>query len=347
VTIMLDAARIIGSGSPGDYGLSPVEHAEQLKTSAPKLAALLTRSAPIELARQYAEADTEALVAERTFKRWVIRANRAALATATVSALLMAMALLAGMLGGGLTQTILIVLALIGVATGGFASMSLFRVKEGRLLEDWMTARARAETKRLSYFSYIVNSSVGPLDPQLELLKLEYFRRYQLDLQLAYYKTRRSGARKSAERTLDISAGSVLVAGIASGAAGVLGALRTEWAALGSVAVFGAALQAFAAARESLNQDRRNAERYDNSAQVLQGLRERLDDVRQGIAAGSTSVLGEYVAAVQDQLSLEHRQWLEGAENMQAAVARLEKALSGGASQKGATSSEEAADHKD
>jgi hypothetical protein len=339
MTIMLDAARIIGSGGPGDYGLSPVEHAAQLKASAPQLAALLTRSAPVELARQYADADTEALAAERTFKRWVIRANWAVLATATVSALLMAAALLAGRLGG-LTQTILIVLALVGVATGGFASMSLFRVKEGRLLEDWMTARARAETKRLSYFNYIVNSSAGPLDIELELLKLEYFRRYQLDLQLAYYKTRRSGHRNSAERTLSISAGSVLVAAIASGAAGVLGALRSEWAALGSLAVFGAALQAFAAARESLNQDRRNAERYDNTAQALLGLRERLDDVRLGIAAGSTSVLGEYVSAVQDQLSLEHRQWLEGAENMQAAVARLDKALSSGASQKDAASSE-------
>jgi SMODS and SLOG-associating 2TM effector domain 1 len=344
MTIMSDAAGIIGNRSPGDDALSPVEHAEQLSTSAPKLAALLTRTAPVELARQYAEADTEALVAERTFKRWVIRANRAVLATATVSALLMAVALLAGRLGV-LTQTILIALALTGVATGGIASMSLFRVKEGRLLEDWMTARARAETKRLSYFSYIVNSSVGPLDLQLELLKLEYFRRYQLDLQLAYYKTRRSGHRNSAERTLNISAGSVMVAAIASGAAGVLGALQSEWAALGSLAVFGAALQAFAAARESLNQDRRNAERYDNTAQALQGLRERLDDVRLGIAAGSTSVLGEYVSAVQDQLSLEHRQWLEGAENMQAAVARLEKALSSGASQKDSTSGGEGADH--
>jgi hypothetical protein len=257
----------------------------------------------------------------------------------------MAVALLGGTLGS-LTQTILIVLAVIGVTTGGIASMSLFRVKEGRLLEDWMMARARAETKRLSYFRYIVNSSEGPLDPQLELLKLEYFRRYQLDLQLAYYKTRRSGHRNSAERTLDISAVSVLVAAIASGAAGVLGALRSEWAALGSLAVFGAALQAFAAARESLNQDRRNAERYDNTAQALQGLRERLDDVRSGIAAGSPSVLGEYVGAVQDQLSLEHRQWLEGAENMQAAVARLEKALSSGASQKDAAG-EEGADHRD
>jgi SMODS and SLOG-associating 2TM effector domain 1 len=345
MTIMSDAAGIIGSGSSGDYALSPVEHAKQLSTSAPKLAAILTRSAPVELARQYADADTEARVAERTFKRWIIRANWAVLATATVSALLMAVALLGDSLGA-LTQTTLIVLALVGVAVGGIASMSLFRVKEGRLLEDWMTARARAETKRLSYFTYIVNASDGPLDPQLELLKLEYFRRYQLDLQLAYYKTRRTGHRKSAERTLDISAISVLVAAFASGAAGVLGARQSEWAALGSLAVFGAALQAFAAAREAINQDRRNAERYDNTAQALQGLRERLDDVRRSIASGSTSVLGEYVGAVHDQLSLEHRQWLEAAENMQAAVARLEKALSSGGSENAAASGE-GTDHKD
>ena len=79
----------------------------------------------MELARQYAEADTEALVAERTFKRWVSRANWAVLGTATASALLMAVALLANSMGG-LAQATLIVLALTGVATGGIASMSLF-----------------------------------------------------------------------------------------------------------------------------------------------------------------------------------------------------------------------------
>jgi hypothetical protein len=42
---MSDAAGIIGYTSPSDYALSPVEHAEQLRTSAPKLAALLTSSA--------------------------------------------------------------------------------------------------------------------------------------------------------------------------------------------------------------------------------------------------------------------------------------------------------------
>jgi hypothetical protein len=55
MTIMLDAAGIIGSDSPADYRLTPVEHADQLRISAPKLAALLTRTAPVELARQYAD----------------------------------------------------------------------------------------------------------------------------------------------------------------------------------------------------------------------------------------------------------------------------------------------------
>src|SRR5215211_8696875 len=114
MTIMPDAAGIIGRDSAGDYRLAPLEHAEQLKSSAPKLTALLTSTGPVELAQQYADADTEALAAERTFKRWVIRANWAVLATATVSALLMAVALLASRLGG-LTQSVLIVLALLGV----------------------------------------------------------------------------------------------------------------------------------------------------------------------------------------------------------------------------------------
>ena len=93
MTTMFDAAAVIGAGRPDDYLLSPIEHAERLRASAPKLATLLTRSAPVELAQQYADADTEALAAERMFKRWLTRANWTVLATATVSAVLMAVAL--------------------------------------------------------------------------------------------------------------------------------------------------------------------------------------------------------------------------------------------------------------
>lgn len=323
-----DAAAAVGGGRPDDYVLSPVTHATELQASAPELAALLTHSRLVELAGQYKEADAEALAAQQRFRSWVTRANRAVLATATGSALLMATGLLKNALGAA-TQPLLIALALVSIACGAFASMALYRIKEGRLLEDWMTARARAETHRLSYFTAVVDESADPVDARLEQLKLEYFRRYQLDLEIVFYRNRRSDHRASAERTLTIAAWSVLVAAVASGAAGILGALATEWAALGALAVLGTALQSFAAAREGVGQDRRNAERYERTLQALQSLRARLDDVRAAVASGSRSVLVEYVAAVQDQISLEHRQWLAAAESAQAAVGRLEEALKG------------------
>jgi len=324
----LDASAAVGAGRPEDYVLSPAAHAAELQASAPELAALLMHSRLTELARQFEEADAEALAAQRRFRTWMGRANRAVLATATGSALVMAIGLLEPSLGAA-TKPLLIGFALLSVGCGAFASMALYQVKQGRLLEDWMTARARAETHRLSYFTAVVNESADPLDVRLEQLKLEYFRRYQLDLEIAFYRNRRNDHRRSSERTLTIAAASVLVASVASGAAGILGALATEWAALGALAVFGAALQSFAAAQEGVGQDRRNAERYQRTLEALRSLRARLDDVRTAVAGGSRPALVEYVAAVQDQISLEHRQWLDAAESTQAAVGRLEEALKG------------------
>jgi hypothetical protein len=324
----IDAAAAVGTGKPDDYVLSPVAHADELRATAPRLAAVLTRSRPLELARQFQDADSEALAAQRDFRRWVARARWAVLATATVSACLMAVGLLDTTLGAA-TQPLLVGLALVGVVTGAIASMALYRVDQGRLLEAWMTARARAETHRLSYFLAVVEAASEPLDVDLELLKLEYFRRYQLDLEITYYRTRRVDHRASANRTLTITAWSLVVAAVATGAAGLLGALATGWAAIGALAVFSAALQAFAATREGVDQDRRNAERYGRTLDALQALRARLDEVRAGVAAGSRPVLLEFVTAVQDQISLEHREWLEGAESTRAAVGRLDEALKG------------------
>ena len=54
---MFDAAAVMGKEGVDDYLLSPMEHADRLRAAAPKLAALLTHSAPMELAQQYADAD--------------------------------------------------------------------------------------------------------------------------------------------------------------------------------------------------------------------------------------------------------------------------------------------------
>jgi hypothetical protein len=96
----IDAVAAVGTGQPDDYVLSPVAHSEELRATAPRLAALLTHSHPLEqLARQFEEADTEALSAQRESRTWVSRANWAILVTAAVSALLMAVGLLDTALG--------------------------------------------------------------------------------------------------------------------------------------------------------------------------------------------------------------------------------------------------------
>lgn len=322
----LDAAMAVGRGRTDDYVLSPVKHAEELKASAPELAHLLTATHFQQLAEQYTEADAAAVASQQKFRAWVGRANWSVLVTATFSALLMAVGLLNTVLGGA-TQPLLVALALMSVASGAFASMALYRTKEGHLLEEWMHARARAETLRLDYFTAVTGEASHPLNVRLEQLKLEYFRRFQLDLQIAFYKTRGRQHRTAADRTLAIAAWSVLLAAVASGAAGVLGAVVTAWAALGALALLGTTLQSFAGAREATSQDRRNAERYQRTLEALQTLKGRLDEVRKGVVTGSHSVLVEYVAVVQNQISLEHRQWLEGAEAVRAALGRLEDEL--------------------
>ena len=320
------AVTALGSGKDDDFVIAPTRHAEELSTKAPALARLL-RSAKVEaLARQYERLDAEALEAQRKFSRAIEQANAAVLATAVLSAAMMVVGLV---LSGGAERALLIILGLLSVSAGAFASMWLFRVREGGLLEAWMSARASAETRRLAYFATLLGIRSEELSEiPLELLKLEYFRRYQLDVQTAYYKARRQRHKKSAERTLMLGGLAVALASIAAGAAGFLGAaFETAWVSLAALGIVGASLGSFASMREAVNQDRRNAERYGRTLAALEELRGRLDEVRAGAATGLSDVTDEFVAAVHEQLSLEHRQWLEGGESTRSTIVKLNEIL--------------------
>jgi hypothetical protein len=50
--------------------------------------------------------------------------------------------------------------------------------------------------------------------------------------------------------------------------------------------------------------------------------------VRNAVAAGNRQALTEFASAVNEQISLEHRQWLEATEATRTAVAKLDEALS-------------------
>jgi hypothetical protein len=146
-------------------------------------------------------------------------------------------------------------------------------------------------------------------------------------VQLAFYDRRGRQHRRSADRTLALGGFAAALAAVASGSAGIAASIEAPWAALAAFGVIGTALAAFAATREAVNQDRRNAERYGRTLAALEILRGRLDDVRGGVLAGSQDVLEEYVAAVHEQLSLEHREWLSGAETTRSAIGRMDEAL--------------------
>ncbi len=86
---------------------------------------------------------------------------------------------------------------------------------------------------------------------------------------------------------------------------------------------------AIASRREDLNQDERNAERYSRTADILSNIAERHDDVIVVVNEGKNpAIIIEYVDAVNDQLSLEHRQWTSDASEMSSALSALEESIS-------------------
>lgn len=325
-TTIEQAAQVIGEQEDGDYILSPVAHAELYKDVAPRLSKALTSSGLQTIAEQFERLDREAGSAQASYKSTTNRANVAVLVTAILGALMMAVEILSAKYAAlHLSVPMLGIGAAIASALG---AMWIYRAREGRLLEEWMSQRAAAETARLEYFAALAKppEDAKP-DPELFVLKLEYFRRYQLEMQIQYYTARRRDHRRSAETTARLGGLAVALAALATAVGGIIGATDGSWSALGVLGVMGAALGAYAGAREAMNQDRRNAERYGRTLVALERLKARIDDVRKAAAAGNASAVEEYVAAVNDQISLEHRQWLEGGEGAKDALARLEKAL--------------------
>jgi hypothetical protein len=318
------AREIIGADASSDYVMAPTEHARLYQSSAPDLAEVL-RSSEVEVAaRQYTERDAAALSAQTEFRTAYRRARTAVFIAGIAAAALMVAGVLSGALSEAWSRTLLVGASIIGVVGGALAGLWIRRIGDGRLLETWMTRRAAAETERLRYFELITKRA------QLNepLLQLEYFRRYQLDVQRAYYRTRSQQHRADANRAVAHSSGGIALASVGNGLAGVLAlTLSSAWAAIAGLGLLG---QAFATAvenSEATSQDRRNAERYDRTRESLDQLYALLDKVRAATAAGDLEALHSFVDSVNDQLSLEHRQWLEEFGAASQAVTRLQTVL--------------------
>ena len=330
---MAEARQIIGKNEAQDYILQPKMFAELFSERAPVLSDLLTSSELEGIAEKYSQYDRKAIAAQSQYKAWMQKARLWVLLTACCSAALLAVATwLVQPDEAALAKTLFIGISIAAFVASFVATTYIKLVENLSLLKKWMGNRASAEMQRLSYFErfakhrFQASDGVDPIF--VHLLQLEFFRRFQLDMQLNYYTQRSGDHASAAEKSATISTWSMGIAGLAAAIAGFLGAsIDPRWAA---VAALGFVFQAHASnalSAEAVNQDRRNEERYGRTMKSLQDLKADMDGVRQQVSAGNTKILPTYVDAVHEQLSLEHRQWIEDLEMTSQVLGELKAQL--------------------
>ena len=313
------AIEVIGEQERTDYLLDLAAHTRSYDKTAPELVTQVKRSEVKVTAEEYTRLDDMALKAQRNYKRTAGVANWAIFLAAVTSASLPVLKSF---------PNALLAVGVIAVIAGALAGALLHKLNSGHMLKRWMGLRAEAETQRLRYFNQMARPT-SPFCRSAALLQLEYFRRYQLDVQRIYYRTRGGQHSDKANGTLHIGSVGVFFGAVSSAVASGAGFVKPETylTSLALLGVAGAALASLANSRESISQDQRNSERYERTAQALNGLYGRLDEVREGVAGGDAQLLQEFVEAVHEQLSLEHRQWLENMQEEGGATGRLAERL--------------------
>ncbi len=340
--LITDAIEAIGTNERDDYVINPIGHALEYKDKAPELAAILNRIEIKNAAVEYVEADDDAVRAQEDFKKQSKYARRASLWTTALSAALAISAIWPAVLKSiwpGFatlektgTQIPILAIAFASAVAAGFASICLNKIQYWKLLEKWMEFRAIAESKRLAYFYRISEAQSTPTSsPKENLFKFEYFRRFQLDVQIAYYKIRSKDHERDARKYLNrsiYSLGCVMLLNVVIGAAGACQNFK-----LTAFAIFSLFLQSLANSwlnTESVNQHRRNAERYKRTQSALERIKQYIDDVREKLEAGDLEVLQKFIEAVNEPISVEHRQWLASFDERNSATGRLEQQLNEG-----------------
>ncbi|MFZ4809631.1 MAG: hypothetical protein ACOYLQ_20440 [Hyphomicrobiaceae bacterium] len=326
----IDPQRVIGPPQPDDWRLDPLRDAAALPAAAADLARILRDPDLADAIAGYRTADSAALHAQSRYRRLATTAAMTSFAavllgTATLLALPIGLppAVLSMATGA---QALLVVVSLMAALVNGWL----------RPFEAWQSARAEAENYRIAIFNAVSTADAAPgeIPGHVLGLQLEYFRRYQLDVQRAYYQRRsRSHARSAARaRAWRVVALLLVVAGGASllwslrgqswlpeAFRGILGALpdRGElgqrlFLALG---IWASALQNLLSSLALITLDERNAARYSVTAENLETLAGRtLDEVRAAVASADGVVarvaVTNFVGLVHDQISSEHREWI-------------------------------------
>jgi hypothetical protein len=311
---------VIGKDDPNsDYTLQPEKHADMLLPEAGAFARILRSDALRAIMARYTMHDARAKQAQAVYKKLSRIAIYARLGAVLVGALFLlpldtsADAGRSALTIGTALQYVFLGIALIVTAWIGAR----------RSFSRWMEARAEAELARLALFDTVMATSETLGDGELPLLplKLEYLRRYQLDVQTRYYGQRGAEHQAAAGQNqryvllLQILGGLAFAAFLAVGASWIgwlplpLDGLHYLLLAIGTMV---SGLFGTLAAISSMNLDERNAARYLVVHDNLKTLgEESLAWAREAAARGDERTVKEFAKSIERLISSEHQEWLE------------------------------------
>jgi hypothetical protein len=328
----------IGRDDPGsDWRLAPAAHAAALPVEAGALRRILQHPDIHAIIAAFENADKQAVDAQRRYKR-VARLRLYTGVAATIVGATFVLPLDAWISG------FLSIPAAIQYGSLAISIVAALHLIRSKPFDAWMKARARAEIARVDLFNRVMTANDNTPQPgELPLLplKLEYFRRYQLDVQLRYYKGRGEQHARAAGETARWQFVSVALTGLAGAIAlisltkflidfaplpgwikdvsQIVQAHLPPWTnkAVLAIGIVSSTLFGASISRSLMDLDERNASRYLTTAANLELYRATgLKAARLDAAAGLMDKVQGFVDKIQDQISTEHREWILLGDNM-------------------------------
>ena len=273
--------------------------------------------------------EREATTQQRAFRRELTIANLCLMIAGVLSGLVLALAPVMSRL-----QTVegqfdwAWVPTVIGAATlalGAIAALATYKAREGNRLQRWLSARSGAEMARSGVFVTVAERAAAGASETM-LAALELVNRDLLENQRAWFRKRAKEHRRSSDWTTSWG-GLATALAFVGGSGAVIASFVPSQTWLAVAGVIGAAVGAYAVNREALRLDRANAGGYEKAAAALDAIAARYDAVEAEVRAGQPDALRAFTAAITEQLSAEHKRWLEGSTQAEAVLGKLDGQL--------------------
>ena len=298
---------------------------ERLSGVEPSLVKVMGSSAVRAQIAAYERCDREAVVQQQALFREATAANLCLLGAGVLSSLVLARPAALRFLDEATADLAALWLGIAALTLGALAALFSYKARESDRLRRWLTMRGAAEVARLEAFRAI-GTAASKGGAETAAAGLALFCRLLLDDQREWLVKRADRHRRSSDRT-NRWGGVATALAFVGGSAALIASFQPTQAWMALAGVMGAAVMAYALNREELRRDRANADRYEKAAVALDQLATRLDEVAAEIVADRPEALGLFVDEVTGQLEAEHRQWLDGAAQAEAALARLDSRL--------------------